>query len=178
MNFKRDGELIDVLPKTRFSSSAGLQSQGSDLDRNKIQVGPWSTKLLTRVDLDDTKLKKSVLLLDQNGKLTQIGKSGPDILQHGQQDDSELTPEPTTEVVHEMVVSREFPRWVQSSDPLYHFQIWQQAAGDGMVNVRAMLTWSLNPQLDNEALFSCEVTHPALSMPMQAEVTLGESVSL
>lgn len=34
---------------------------------------------------------------------------------------------------------------------------------------------TLNPQIDNEALFSCEVKHPALSMPMQAEVTLGET---
>ncbi|XP_010212644.1 PREDICTED: immunoglobulin superfamily member 21 [Tinamus guttatus] len=43
---------------------------------------------------------------------------------------------------------------------------------DGTVEARATLTWTLNPQIDNEALFSCEVKHPALSMPMQAEVTL------
>lgn len=43
------------------------------------------------------------------------------------------------------------------------------------MEVRALLTWTLNPQIDNEALFSCEVKHPALSMPMQAEVTLGKT---
>ncbi|KAM6924955.1 immunoglobulin superfamily member 21-like [Xenentodon cancila] len=166
--FKRDGELIDVLSKPKFSSSAGLQDQGSDLDRNSNQMGLWRSNVLTRRELDDTKLQKSLSLLDQDGRPTLISKKDPDAL-HG----FELTPEPTTEVVHEMVVSREFPRWVQTSDPLYYFQIWQQVAHDGTVDVRAMLTWSLNPQLDNEALFSCEVTHPALSMPMQAEVALA-----
>ncbi|KAF4078134.1 hypothetical protein AMELA_G00195820 [Ameiurus melas] len=80
---------------------------------------------------------------------------------------------PTTEVIPETVVSREFPRWVLSSSPLYYFNHTRTELIDGTMQVQAMLTWHLNPQLDNEALFSCEVKHPALSMPMQAEVTLS-----
>ena len=53
--------------------------------------------------------------------------------------------------------------------------VGRKPGSDGTVEVRALLTWTLNPQIDNEALFSCEVKHPALSMPMQAEVTLGEA---
>ncbi|KAG5838620.1 hypothetical protein ANANG_G00225550 [Anguilla anguilla] len=82
-------------------------------------------------------------------------------------------PSPATEAIPETVVSREFPRWVQSSDPLYYFHNTLVPLKNGTSEVRAMLTWTLNPQLDNDALFSCEVKHPALSMPMQAEVTLA-----
>ncbi|ELK10459.1 Immunoglobulin superfamily member 21 [Pteropus alecto] len=80
---------------------------------------------------------------------------------------------PTTENVPETVVSREFPRWVHSAEPVYFLRHSHNPGSDGTVEVRALLTWTLNPQIDNEALFSCEVKHPALSMPMQAEVTLG-----
>uniref|UniRef100_A0A3B4ZZ60 Immunoglobin superfamily, member 21b n=1 Tax=Stegastes partitus TaxID=144197 RepID=A0A3B4ZZ60_9TELE len=157
--FKRDGELIDVVP-TAQSSQAGL----------------LSSQVLTRQDLDDTKVQKSPFLPEQEGELARLGQDVPDVpdgAEQGEEEGSKLTSEPTTEVIHETVVSREFPRWVQSSDPLYYFQHQQQAVGDGTMEVKAMLTWSLNPQLDNEVLFSCEVNHPALSMPMQAEVTLA-----
>ncbi|XP_044068732.1 immunoglobulin superfamily member 21-like isoform X2 [Siniperca chuatsi] len=169
--FKRDGELIDVVPSAQSSPSEGDQSKGPGKKKSgaRSQAGLWSSQVLTSRDLDDTKLQKSLSLLEQDGKLARLGQDGPE---QGQEQVSESDPEPTTEVIPETVVSREFPRWVQSSDPLYYFQHQQQAAGDGTMEVRAMLTWSLNPQLDNEALFSCEVNHPALSMPMQAEVTL------
>uniref|UniRef100_A0A8C5G568 Immunoglobulin superfamily member 21-like n=1 Tax=Gouania willdenowi TaxID=441366 RepID=A0A8C5G568_GOUWI len=152
--FKRDGELIDVVPP------ASSTFQHSSL---------WSSLVLPSRDLDDTKLKKSLTLQDEEGKVARLGQDDPD----GSQLSRELNPEPTTEEVPETMVSREFPRWVQSSDPLFYFQHRQEPVGDGTVNVRAILTWSLNPQLDNEALFSCEVKHPALSMPMQSEVTLA-----
>lgn len=169
--FKRDGELIDVVPTAQFSSSVEDQSKGPRLEKSwsRSQAGLWGSRALTSRDLDDTKLQKS--LLEQEGKVARLGQDGPE---QDREQGPESDPEPTTEVIPETVVSREFPRWVQSSDPLYYFQHRQQAAGDGTMEVRAMLTWSLNPQLDNEALFSCEVNHPALSMPMQAEVTLGE----
>lgn len=136
------------------------------------QAGLWSTQVLTSQDVDDTKLQRT--LLEQEEKQARLDHNGP-VDSQGQEEESELNPEETTEIIPETIVSREFPRWVQTTDPLYYFYHRQQAAGDGTMEVRAMLTWSLNPQLDNEALFSCEVNHPALSMPMQAEVTLGES---
>ncbi|XP_038577579.1 immunoglobulin superfamily member 21-like [Micropterus salmoides] len=170
--FKRDGELIDVVPSAQTPASEEDQSKvpGQEKSRGRSQVRPRGSQALTSRDLDDTKLQKS--LLEQEGKLARLGQDGPEGPQQGQEQVSESDSEPTTEVIPETVVSREFPRWVQSSDPLYYFQHQQQASGDGTMEVRAMLTWSLNPQLDNEALFSCEVNHPALSMPMQAEVTL------
>ncbi|XP_018557080.1 immunoglobulin superfamily member 21 isoform X1 [Lates calcarifer] len=171
--FKRDGELIDVVPTSQSSSSVGNQSKGQDKSQGRSQAGLWSSQVLTSRDLDDTKLHKSLSLLEEEGKLARLGQDGPNGLEQDRGQRSESDPKPTTEVIPETVVSREFPRWVQSSDPLYYFQHRQQAAGDGTMEVRAMLTWSLNPQLDNEALFSCEVNHPALSMPMQAEVTLA-----
>lgn len=136
------------------------------------QAGLWSTQVLTSRDVDDTKPQRT--LLEQEEKQARLDHNGP-VDSQGQEEESELNPEETTEIIPETIVSREFPRWVQTTDPLYYFYHRQQAAGDGTMEVRAMLTWSLNPQLDNEALFSCEVNHPALSMPMQAEVTLGES---
>lgn len=81
---------------------------------------------------------------------------------------------PATEVIPETVVSREFPRWIHNMEPIYYFHHTHIPSSDGTVEVRAMLMWTLNPQIDNEALFSCEVKHPALSMPMQSEVTLGK----
>ncbi|KAM4737867.1 immunoglobulin superfamily member 21-like isoform 2-T2 [Anableps anableps] len=165
--FKRDGELIDVFPTTRSSSLVGSHSKASSSNKN------WSlNQVLPRGDLDDTKIQKSLSLQDQGGKPTQLRENETDSVEQGGEEGSRLKLQSTTEGIPETVVSREFPRWVQSSDPLYYVQHWQQAAGDGTMEARAMLTWRLNPQLDNEALFSCEVNHPALSMPMQAEVTL------
>nr|XP_046253573.1 immunoglobulin superfamily member 21-like [Scatophagus argus] len=173
--FKRDGELIDVIPTAKSSSSVGDQSKhlGQENSRDRNQAGLWSSQALATRDIDDTKLLKSLSLLEQEFKLARLGQDGIDGHKEGREHGSKSDPEPTMEVIPETVVSLEFPRWVQSSDPLYYFQQQQQAAGDGTMEVRAMLTWSLNPQLDNEALFSCEVNHPALSMPMQAEVTLA-----
>ncbi|XP_029291834.1 immunoglobulin superfamily member 21-like [Cottoperca gobio] len=173
--FKRDGELIDVVPTAKVSSSVEDKSKGPDLEKrwNRSQTRLWSSRALSSQDLDDTKLQKSLSLLEEEGKLAQLGQDssrGPD---KGIEQESESDPESATEVIPETVVSREFPRWVQSNNPLYYFKHQQQEAVDGTMEVRAMLTWSLNPQLDNEALFSCEVNHPALSMPMQAEVTLS-----
>lgn len=175
--FKRDGELIDVVPTAQSSSPVGDQSKDpvEEKSRGRRQAVLWSAQGLTSRDIDDTKLQKSLSLLEQEGKLARLGQDGPNGPEQRQKQGSKSDPEPTTETIPETVVSREFPRWVQSSDPLYYFQHRQHARGDGTMEVRAMLTWSLNPQLDNEALFSCEVKHPALSMPMQAEVTLGES---
>ncbi|XP_076596709.1 immunoglobulin superfamily member 21b isoform X2 [Chaetodon auriga] len=173
--FKRDGELIDVVTAAQSSSSVGDQSKGPVEDKRRGQHQPvlWSSLVLTSQDIDDTKLQNSLSRLEQEGKLAQLGQDGLNGLEQGQEQGSKSDSEPTTEMIPETVVSREFPRWVQSSDPLYYFQHQQQARYDGTMEVRAMLTWSLNPQLDNEALFSCEVKHPALSMPMQAEVTLA-----
>ncbi|XP_010788261.1 immunoglobulin superfamily member 21-like, partial [Notothenia coriiceps] len=165
--FKRDGELIDVVPTVQVSSSVEDKINGLRLEKSS------SSRALTGRDLDDTKVQKSLSLLELEGKLARLGQDGPQGSDKGQEQESESDPKTTTEAIPETVVSREFPHWVQSSDPLYHFQQRQQAAGNGTMEVRAMLTWSLNPQLDNEALFSCEVHHPALSMPMQAEVTLS-----
>lgn len=185
--FKRDGELIDVVPSAQFSSSSTERRQDRGL------AGLQGSRPLISRDLDDTKQQKTLSLLDQEGKPVRLdqdspgtgaglgpgswaGTGGPggDLGGPGGLD-MDPNPEPnTTEVIPETVVSREFPRWVQSTDPLYYFQHKRRPWIDGTMEVRAMLTWSLNPQLDNEALFSCEVKHPALSMPMQAEVTLCE----
>lgn len=176
VNFKRDGELINVVSTAQSTSSVEDQSKKPPPAKTKSRnvAGLWSPQALGTRDIDDTKLQKSQSLQEHEGNAARLGQDGPDDgLQDGERDGSE--PKPTTEVIPETVVSREFPRWVQSSDPLYYFRHKKQAASDGTMEVRAMLTWSLNPQLDNEAMFSCEVNHPALSMPMQAEVTLGES---
>lgn len=179
VNFKRDGDLINVVSTAQSTSSMEDQSKKLVPAKTKTKnvAGLWSPQVLGTRDIDDTKLKKSQSpsLQEHEGKAAQLGQYGPDGLQDGEKEGTDLEPKPTTEVIPETVVSREFPRWVQSSDPLYYFRHQKQAASDGTMEVRAMLTWSLNPQLDNEAMFSCEVNHPALSMPMQAEVTLGES---
>lgn len=158
--FKRDGEPIDVVP---LSESPAVSS-------GPLQDSRPFRSLLHR-DLDDTKMQKSLSLLD-----TEYRAGHP----YTERPSRSLTPDPsillqpTTENIPETVVSREFPRWVHSNEPIYFLRHSRTPGSDGTVEVRALLTWTLNPQIDNEALFSCEVKHPALSMPMQAEVTLGK----
>ncbi|XP_036389347.1 immunoglobulin superfamily member 21-like isoform X2 [Megalops cyprinoides] len=154
--FKRDGEVIEVIP---YSQGGG---EGGSL------AGVRGPRPLISRDLDDTKLRKSLSLLDVDGKPARLYTESP-----ARGYTARLEPSPATETIPETVVSREFPRWVQSSDPLYYFHNTLVPLKNGTSEVRAMLTWTLNPQLDNDALFSCEVKHPALSMPMQAEVTLA-----
>ncbi|KAH1175817.1 hypothetical protein KIL84_022342 [Mauremys mutica] len=155
--FKRDGELIEVVPLLEPpSSAAGLQD--SRAARN----------LLNR-DLDDTKMQKSLSLLDVEDR---GGRPYTEDPLKSLTPDPGLLFSPATEIIPETVVSREFPRWVHNMEPVYFFHHTHIPLSDGTVEVRAMLMWTLNPQIDNEALFSCEVKHPALSMPMQAEVTL------
>ncbi|XP_026964093.1 immunoglobulin superfamily member 21 [Sagmatias obliquidens] len=156
--FKRDGEPIDAVPLSEPPAASSGPLQDSRPFRG----------LLHR-DLDDTKMQRSLSLLDAESR---GGHS------YTERPSRSLTPDPfindpaTTENIPETVVSREFPRWVHSSEPVYFLSHSRTPGSDGTVEVRALLTWTLNPQIDNEALFSCEVTHPALSMPMQAEVTL------
>lgn len=160
--FKRDGELIEVISYTQASTS----EQGTD------SAGFRGARPLISRDLDDTKLQRSLSLLDPEGQSARLYTESPHrVYAQGQQAHE---PSPATEVIPETVVSREFPRWVHSTDPLYYFSHTHLPQSDGSVVVQARLTWTLNPQLDNDALFSCEVKHPALSMPMQTEVTLGE----
>lgn len=135
-------------------------------------AGVRGARPLISRDLDDTKLQRSLSLLDPEGRVARLYTESP---QRGHtQGQQAHEPSPATEVIPETVVSREFPRWVHSTDPLYYFSHTHLPQSDGSVVVQARLTWTLNPQLDNDALFSCEVKHPALSMPMQTEVTLGE----
>ncbi|KAL2104174.1 hypothetical protein ACEWY4_001042 [Coilia grayii] len=178
--FKRDGELIQVVPESR-----GLQTQPAPASAARPAPPPPGPApasdsapdkelrpLLSR-DLDDTKIQRSLSLLDQKGEQVRLDMDGPSPRGVTAAGYPSLHASPTTEVIPETVISREFPRWVQSTDPLYFFNHSRVELGDGTMEVYAMLTWSLNPQLDNDALFSCEVKHPALSMPMQAEVTLS-----
>ncbi|XP_036957009.1 immunoglobulin superfamily member 21a isoform X3 [Acanthopagrus latus] len=159
--FKRDGELIEVISYTPASTSE--QGGGS--------AGVRGARPLISRDLDDTKLQRSLSLLDPEGRAARLYTESPSrVHTQGQQAHE---PSPATEVIPETVVSREFPRWVHSTDPLYYFSHTHLPQSDGSVVVQARLTWTLNPQLDNDALFSCEVKHPALSMPMQTEVTLA-----
>lgn len=160
--FKRDGELIEVISYTQASTN----EQGGGA------AGVRGARPLISRDLDDTKLQRSLSLLDPEGRAPRLYTEIPQrVHTQGQQAHE---PSPATEVIPETVVSREFPRWVHSTDPLYYFSHTHVPQSDGSVVVQARLTWTLNPQLDNDALFSCEVKHPALSMPMQTEVTLGE----
>ncbi|KAL2090469.1 hypothetical protein ACEWY4_012732 [Coilia grayii] len=171
--FKRDGELIEVISY----SVPGEEGGGSAAVRG-------SRPLLGR-DMDETKLQKSLSLLGPDGRPGRLytespgrGEGGGARAGAGAGGGSHTAgqmghePSPATEVIPETVVSREFPRWVQSSDPLYFFSHTHAPQSDGSVTVQARLTWTLNPQVDNDALFSCEVKHPALSMPMQTEVIL------
>ncbi|XP_055772640.1 immunoglobulin superfamily member 21-like isoform X4 [Salvelinus fontinalis] len=164
--FKRDGELIEVI--SYIHPSAVAEDGGGS-------AGVRGARPLISRDLDDTKLQRSLSLLDPEGRPARLFTESPERRhnpgQHTQ--GQQQQPSPATEVIPETVVSREFPRWVQSTDPLYYFSHTHIPQSDGSVLVQARLTWTLNPQLDNDAMFSCEVKHPALSMPMQTEVTLA-----
>lgn len=159
--FKRDGEPIDAVPLSEPPAASSGPLQDSRPFRG----------LLHR-DLDDTKMQRSLSLLDAENR---GGRPYTERPSRGLTPDPSILLQPTTENIPETVVSREFPRWVHSSEPVYFLRHSHTPGSDGTVEVRALLTWTLNPQIDNEALFSCEVKHPALSMPMQAEVTLGEA---
>ncbi|XP_052465551.1 immunoglobulin superfamily member 21 isoform X2 [Carassius gibelio] len=159
--FKRDGELIEVI--SYVSPTVGYEGGGS--------AGVRGARPLISRDLDDTKLRKSLSLLGPEGRPGRLYTESPGRSYMAKKPGQE--PSPATETIPETVVSREFPRWVQSTEPLYFFSNMQIPQSDGSVLVQAKLTWTLNPQLDNDALFSCEVSHPALSMPMQTEVTLA-----
>ncbi|XP_061147690.1 immunoglobulin superfamily member 21a isoform X1 [Syngnathus typhle] len=156
--FKRDGELIEVI--SYVQPSAGDQGGGS--------AGFRGARPLISRDLDETKLQRSLSLLDPESPSARLYTERPHT-----QGLQASEPSPATEVIPETVVNREFPRWVHNTDPLYYFSHTHLPQSDGSVVVQARLTWTLNPQLDNDALFSCEVKHPALSMPMQTEVTLA-----
>ncbi|XP_055724626.1 immunoglobulin superfamily member 21-like isoform X1 [Salvelinus fontinalis] len=164
--FKRDGELIEVISYIHPSAEDGGSS-----------AGVRGARPLISRDLDDTKLQRSLSLLDPEGRPARMFTESPERRwtpgQHTQGRQQKEQPSPATEIIPETVVSREFPRWVQSTDPLYYFSHTHISQSDGSVLVQARLTWTLNPQLDNDAMFSCEVKHPALSMPMQTEVTLA-----
>lgn len=147
------------------SPTVGYEGGGS--------AGVRGARPLISRDLDDTKLRKSLSLLGPDGRPGRLNTESPGRSYMARQPGQE--PSPATETIPETVVSREFPRWVQSTDPLYYFSNTQIPQSDGSVLVQAKLTWTLNPQLDNDALFSCEIMHPALSMPMQTEVILGKS---
>ncbi|KAG7263216.1 hypothetical protein CRUP_028458 [Coryphaenoides rupestris] len=181
--FKRDGELIEVIPYIHPSAVAAAEEGAGAAG----SAGVRRARPLIGRDADDTKLQRSLSLLDPEGRSGRFNRGpgqshgygqqnrgqqnrGPQ--SRGQQGPPQHEPSPATEVIPETVVSREFPRWVQSTDPLYYFSHTHLPQSDGSVLVQARLTWTLNPQLDNDALFSCEVKHPALSMPMQTEITL------
>uniref|UniRef100_H9GGX5 Ig-like domain-containing protein n=1 Tax=Anolis carolinensis TaxID=28377 RepID=H9GGX5_ANOCA len=154
--FKRDGELIEVVPLMEPPlNAAGLQEGRSS--RNLFR------------EADDTKMHRSLSLL--NGE-ERGGRPSTEQPSKGLTPEQGLLFSPATEVMPETVVSREFPRWIQNMEPVYYFHHTHIPISDGTVEVRAILMWTLNPQIDNEALFSCEVKHPALSMSMQSEVTL------
>uniref|UniRef100_U3I3W6 Immunoglobin superfamily member 21 n=1 Tax=Anas platyrhynchos platyrhynchos TaxID=8840 RepID=U3I3W6_ANAPP len=148
--FKRDGEPIEATP----------------LPEPPAAAGSWAPRNLLHRDLDDTKVPKSLAAAD--------GDAGGGRPPNTAEPPRGLAAErgPATEAIPETVVSREFPRWVHVAEPIYYFRHTHAPVSDGTVEARATLTWTLNPQIDNEALFSCEVKHPALSMPMQSEVTL------
>uniref|UniRef100_A0ABI7ZHD5 Ig-like domain-containing protein n=1 Tax=Felis catus TaxID=9685 RepID=A0ABI7ZHD5_FELCA len=113
--FKRDGEPIDAVPLTEPLEASSGPFQDSRPFRS----------LLHR-DLDDTKMQRSLSLLDAENR---GGRPYTERPARSLTPDPGVLLQPTTENVPETVI-------------------------------------------DNEALFSCEVKHPALSMPMQAEVTL------
>ncbi|NXE84374.1 IGS21 protein, partial [Cochlearius cochlearius] len=147
--FKRDGEPIEATPLPELPAGAGS----------------WAPRNLLHRDLDDTKVPKSLAAEGEVGGGRPLATADPPrglAAERG----------PATETIPETVVSREFPRWVHVAEPIYYFRHTHAPVSDGTVEARATLTWTLNPQIDNEALFSCEVKHPALSMPMQSEVTL------
>ncbi|NXE42623.1 IGS21 protein, partial [Ptilorrhoa leucosticta] len=147
--FKRDGEPIEATP----------------LPEPPVGADSWAPQNLLHRDLDDTKLPKSLAADGEPGMGQPFPTADPPRGLAAERDS-------VTESIPETVVSREFPRWVHMTEPIYYFRHTHAPVSDGTVEARATLTWTLNPQIDNEALFSCEVKHPALSMPMQSEVTL------
>ncbi|NXQ15163.1 IGS21 protein, partial [Peucedramus taeniatus] len=147
--FKRDGEPIEATPLPE--PPAGASS--------------WAPRSLLHRDLDDTKVPKSLAAEGELGMGNPFPTVDPPRGLAAERDS-------VTESIPETVVSREFPRWVHMAEPIYYFRHTHAPVSDGTIEARATLTWTLNPQIDNEALFSCEVKHPALSMPMQSEVTL------
>lgn len=149
--FKRDGEPIEATP----------------LPEPPAGAGSWAPRNLLHRDLDDTKVPKSLAAEGEVGGGRLLATADPPLGLAAERG-------PVTETIPETVVSREFPRWVHVAEPIYYFRHTHAPVSDGTVEARATLTWTLNPQIDNEALFSCEVKHPALSMPMQSEVTLGK----
>lgn len=149
--FKRDGEPIEATP----------------LPEPPAGAGSWGPRNLLHRDLDDTKVPKSLAAEGEVGGWRPLATEDPPRGLAAERD-------AVTETIPETVVSREFPRWVHVAEPIYYFRHTHAPVSDGTVEARATLTWTLNPQIDNEALFSCEVKHPALSMPMQSEVTLGK----
>ena len=135
------------------------QSFSIEGGQSRSLAGLRGSRPIVSRDLDDTKLKKSLSLLEE-GKPERLDQDSPGVVEPGKEPsapgaDSNFNP--TTEVIPETVVSREFPRWVQSTDPLYYFQHRQRASSDGTMEVRALLTWSLNPQLDRSEEHTSEL---------------------
>ncbi|XP_043917831.1 immunoglobulin superfamily member 21, partial [Protopterus annectens] len=155
--FKREGELIEVVAVAEPPSASITGTKNS------------RPKPLISRDLDDTKMRKSLSLMDFQDRGRPFTENPFKSITH----DSGLRASPVTEAISETVISREFPRWVHSSEPTYYFRHNHIPMSDGTVEVRATITWTLIPQIDDNALFSCEVKHLALSMPMQSEVTLA-----
>lgn len=150
--FKRDGETINVIPY--IQPTAGGEGGTST-------AGKGSRPPVTRIS-DDTALRGSRPLLHPGGRPAQLHPGAPP---HGDAPWApRVSPAPATAP----------RRWMPTSYPLYYYQHTHIPFRNGTTEVQALLTWRLNPQLDDQALFSCEVKHPALSVPMQAAVTLGE----
>uniref|UniRef100_A0A4W3GI28 Immunoglobulin superfamily member 21 n=1 Tax=Callorhinchus milii TaxID=7868 RepID=A0A4W3GI28_CALMI len=159
--FKRDGELLEV--------QLALETGGRGSPGGRGAAGARRPQNLISRDLDDTKLQKSLSLLDlDSARGFFTDRPSPTHFPDG-----EFQATSQTEAIPETVISREFPRWIYPSDPEYVFRHTQIPVSDGTIEVRAMITWMLNPDLDNNALFSCEVKHPALTMSMQSEVILA-----
>ncbi|NXA54561.1 IGS21 protein, partial [Nothocercus julius] len=164
--FKRDGEPIEATPLPEPPSSSSGGGGGGDSDGDEDLLEDRAPRNLLHRDLDDTKVPKPLWAAEEEAQ----GRRPPGTVEPPRGLVAERGP--ATEAIPETVVSREFPRWVHVAEPIYYVRHAQVPVSDGTVEARATLTWTLNPQIDNEALFSCEVKHPALSMPMQAEVTL------
>ncbi|TNN59557.1 Immunoglobulin superfamily member 21 [Liparis tanakae] len=105
--FKRDGELIEVISYTQAS---GEQGGGGS-------AGVRGARPLISRDLDDTKLQRSLSLLDPEGRAPRLHTESPHQRVHTQGQQA-YEPSPATEVIPETVVSREFPRWNNSG---FHF---------------------------------------------------------
>ncbi|XP_048872939.1 immunoglobulin superfamily member 21b isoform X2 [Brienomyrus brachyistius] len=148
--FKRDGETINVIPYIQPAAGGEGGSTG----------GKGSRPPVTRI-FDDTAPHGSRPLLHPGGRPAQLH---PEIPPHGDVPWApRVSPAPATAP----------RRWMPTSHPLYYYQHTHIPFSNGTTEVQALLTWRLNPQLDDQALFSCEVKHPALSVPMQAAVTLA-----